>query len=160
MTSPAGSVHKRGAGERAEVSRPQWTWCILRDCVDARHPKCRRLVAPEHPCRALGVEHNRVTTSARGVNTDSLDVAQRPEYVWFEKIRMTVKKKLKWGGGDECIGKVIRKVTHSESSVLPPRSLRPNFGLSQHQDLKLHSLVTWRGHAPVGPPCDQNWVRA
>ena len=68
----------------------------------------------------------------------------------------------KKGGGGQRARMMARKTTtaHSESSTLPPFSLRPSFGLpSRSTNLKLHSLVT-RGYTPVCPPRNQNWERA
>lgn len=155
MTSAARSVHKHSARRCAEVDCSQWTWCVLGDCVDAGYPQRRRLVASEQPCRAFYIEHDRVTTGAGGVNADGLYVAQRAEDVGFEQVRMSVKGRVSVHAG------LAQTMTHSESSVLPPRSLRPSFGLPEScQHLKLYSLVTRHAHAPVGSPRDQNWARA
>ena len=94
MIPPAGSVHEHGARGRAEVCGPQRAGCILRDRIDAGHAKRRRLVASEHPCCTVDVEDNRMTTGTRGVNADGLYIAERPEDVRFEKVRMAGK----WGG--------------------------------------------------------------
>jgi hypothetical protein len=107
-------------------------WCVLRDCIDAGYPKRHRLVASEQPCGAFYVEHDCVTTGAGGMNADGFYVAQRAEDMGLKEVGMTEK-----GLSERACRDSTEKMTHSESSVLPPRSLRPNFGLRQYQQLEI-----------------------
>ena len=88
MTSPTGSAHEHSARGCTKISRTQRTGCILRNHIDTGNAKRRKLIATEEPCRTLDVEDNRMATGARGVNADSLYIAQRAEDVGFEQVRM------------------------------------------------------------------------
>jgi hypothetical protein len=84
VTPAARSVHKYRSWGRAEVGCAQWARCVFRNGVDAGYAQRGRLVASKQPRSAFDIEYDRVTTSARRVYANSLDIAQRAEDMGFE----------------------------------------------------------------------------
>ena len=132
MISSASCIHELGAFRSSQISSRELLRRIFRHEVRVWDPQRRRRISAEQPSRSVYIQGDTVTSTARRVYRNHLNVAERAEDVGFEKVGMSDNiKELTTSSSAprESTAEQNRLNWSSPSFLLAPLSFRPSFGL-------------------------------